>query len=322
MITRIGTELSGFRDILFVIAASASLIGGCALGSRPKPEPDRIPELWVEPFDLGKRDLYAGPDGGKPPDATDKFEFVAMKQTGYNPGYDVKDSHGQEWSVKIGNESRVEVTISRIMWAIGYHQPYNYYVRSWTLRRDGRDTVIAGIGSRFRMESASEDKKGEWSWRKNPFTGTRPLAGLAVLMVMMNNWDIKTEQNSLYEVTQDNGDTSYRYMVRDVGAAMGKSGWLMAGSKDEIDDFEKEPFIRNIEGNRVYFHYKGATMEPHFLDRITPADVRWISGLLARLSEKQWRDAFRAGGYSDDEAARRIAVFKAKIAEGLRAGMS
>ena len=48
-----------------------------------------------------------------------------------------------------------------------------------------------------------------------------------------------------------------------------------------------------------------------------PADVRWTTELLNRLTDAQWEDAFRAGGYSPDVRARYIKKIKAKIAEGL-----
>ena len=45
--------------------------------------------------------------------------------------------------------------------------------------------------------------------------------------------------------------------------------------------------------------------------------MRWICGRLQRLSDAQWRDAFRAGGYPPDDAERFIRRLKQKIAEGL-----
>ena len=45
-----------------------------------------------------------------------------------------------------------------------------------------------------------------------------------------------------------------------------------------------------------------------------------ICGLLARLSPEQWNDAFRAGGYSGEEAARYIKKLRQKVTEGLELG--
>jgi hypothetical protein len=50
---------------------------------------------------------------------------------------------------------------------------------------------------------------------------------------------------------------------------------------------------------------------------ITPADVRWICGRLQRLTDEQWQQAFRAGGYTKADADRFIGRLKQKIAEGM-----
>ena len=57
-----------------------------------------------------------------------------------------------------------------------------------------------------------------------------------------------------------------------------------------------------------------------FFDDVTPADVRWICGRLSRISDQQWSDAFRAGGYAEPTAQRYIRRLKQKIAEGLELG--
>jgi hypothetical protein len=43
-------------------------------------------------------------------------------------------------------------------------------------------------------------------------------------------------------------------------------------------------------------------------------DLRWTLTLLSRLSQKQWLDAFRAGGYSADECARYVKTIREKLA--------
>jgi hypothetical protein len=42
--------------------------------------------------------------------------------------------------------------------------------------------------------------------------------------------------------------------------------------------------------------------------------------LLGRLSDRQWQDAFRAGGYEPDVAARFIRVLRHKLEVGRRLG--
>ena len=53
------------------------------------------------------------------------------------------------------------------------------------------------------------------------------------------------------------------------------------------------------------------------LENIAVEDVRWICRRLDRLTDRQWNDAFRAGGYEKLIADRFIRRLKQKIAEGL-----
>jgi hypothetical protein len=51
----------------------------------------------------------------------------------------------------------------------------------------------------------------------------------------------------------------------------------------------------------VEFDYHGWHQEL-VRDRTAPDDLVWASDLLGRLSDRQWADAFRAGGYTGDAA--------------------
>ena len=169
--------------------------------------------------------------------------------------------------------------------------------------------------ARFRLEPPHQKKVAEWSWRKNPFIGTRELSGLFVLMVLFNNWDLKTAQNAVYEV-KENGDTAHTwYMVRDLGAALGRSAWLNFGSKDDSVAFAHEPFVLRVEGNRVRFGFKGGWMEPQLHSSVTPAQLRWVCGFAgAPIAEAMARRVSR-GGYDE---ARGATVYPTLEAEGRR----
>ena len=300
------------------IAVPMALLAiACSLNERPTVDPSRMAQLWEPPTDLQQRNLMLGVGGSKnAPDPNELYEFKDEKAVGTQPGYDVKDSKGREWSVKLGPEARPEVAVSRLVWAVGYHQPSVYYLPRWTLVRDGKR--IPQTGARFRLDDTKN--LGEWSWRKGPFLNTRPLAGLFVLMVMVNNWDIKSQQNALYRMKDDDAVPRERYMVKDLGASLGRTAWPVGGSKADATGFEEEPFIERVEGNRVRFAFQGSWLEPQLLRSITPADVRWTSELLSRLTPKQWSDAFRAAGFSEAEGNRYINRLKQKIAEGLSVG--
>jgi hypothetical protein len=52
------------------------------------------------------------------------------------------------------------------------------------------------------------------------------------------------------------------------------------------------------------------------MSNIPVEDARWMGAQLARLSDAQLRDAFRAAGYEPDLAARYITKLREKIQQG------
>jgi hypothetical protein len=282
-----------------------------------------LAEFWERPADIAARDLFFGPWGPeRAPDPAATYTFLARKHDGTNPGVTVKDALDREWHVKQpphndqGAEGPIEVTLSRLLSAIGYHQPPVYFVPELTIvdeRGEHREP-----GGRFRLTDGSLKHTGEWSWQRNPFVGMRPYQGLLVILMMFNSSDIKNENNALYETKKD-GEVKQWYVVRDLGTALGETGRL-APQRGDPDIFKREPFITGVENGFVQFSYHGWHRE--LFARITREDVTWACELLAQLSSRQWSDAFRAGGYSPATADRFIGRLEQKIAEGRRLSQS
>jgi hypothetical protein len=65
----------------------------------------------------------------------------------------------------------------------------------------------------------------------------------------------------------------------------------------------------------VQFDYRGRHRA--LFEDISPGDVRWICQQLKTLTDTQWNDAFRAGGFPTPIAERFIRRMKQKIDEGL-----
>jgi hypothetical protein len=289
----------------------------------PTAAPGAVPmtELWQAPEDLAERDVFHGPWGPeRAPDPRATYTFVEPKRGGVNPGMTVRDSLGREWRVKQppldgrAAEGPVEVVLSRILSAVGYHQPPVYHLDTFALD-DGRRTVRVA-GGRFRLEMSTLRADGTWSWHRNPFVGTRPHQGLLVILLMFNSSDLKNANNTLYEFTA--GDRVERwYVVRDLGTALGSTG-RFTPVRSNPDVFERLAFITGVERGFVEFEYHGWHQEL-VERRITPADVRWASELLAGLTRGQWDDAFRAGGYAPEGRSRFIRRLLAKIEEGRHA---
>jgi hypothetical protein len=305
---------------LLAIAVALN-VTSCAGAKRPSSRPSTdVPgaTLWQTPTDLSTRDLYYGPWGARnAPDPNAVYTFVEHKHSGVNPGMTVIDSQGREWSVKQGypsgldDEGPVEVALSRVLSAIGYYQPPVYYLPSFTLKNDwGTRTEPGG---RFRLKEETLEDIGPWRWEDNPFVGTKPYQGLLVLLMMFNSTDLKNSNNTLYE--RRNGDHVERwYVVRDIGAALGDTN-RFAPRKNHPDTFERYPFVLDVRNGYVDLAYDG-WYQALVRERITPDDVAWASDLLARLSERQWRDAFRAGGYDPQVANRFIRKLREKVGQG------
>ena len=102
-------------------------------------------------------------------------------------------------------------------------------------------------------------------------------------------------------------------MARDIGQTFGRTGVLDA-PRGDVEVFEQTPFIKGVVDGSVVFDYRGRHRV--LLEKIPPADVRWLCDRLAALTDEQWREAFRAGGYADSIADRFVRRLKQKIAEG------
>ena len=163
---------------------------------------------------------------------------------------------------------------------------------------------------------------GDWSWSKNEFLDTQPFRGLIVANVLLNSWDWKTSNNKIYQLS----DGTRRFVVRDLGASLGKTSsskllWtipirgLGQGSRNDINDFESQNFIKRIGENEVEFNFE--TIYRSVVERVRPADVQWTAELMSRLTDAQLDAAFRAAEYSPEVRARYVKKIKAKIAEGL-----
>jgi hypothetical protein len=299
-----------------VVLATSSATAHASKTNDAGPAP--VAALWHAPTDLADRDLFSGAWGAdRAPDPRATYTFVRPKRGGVNPGMVVRDGRGRIWHVKQaprnhqGEEGPVEVVLSRVLSAVGYRQPPVYYLPSFTLSDESGTHVVPG--GRFRLEEPSMKSQGSWAWRRNPFVGTQPYKGLLVILLVFNSWDLKDSNNTMYDI--DEGGTVTRwYAVRDLGAALGETGRL-APKRNNIEEFERETFISKVNGSFVEFKYSG--WQPGLLRHtITIDDVQWAMRLLGGLSDRQWRDAFRAGGYPDDLSDRFIRKLKANISAG------
>jgi len=288
--------------------------------------------LWREPVDIQSRDLFYG-SGGQEHVPHGTVTFVNEDLDGTSPKFVVRDQDGQKWKVKLGIEARPETAASRIVWAVGYYTNEDYFVSELQvlgmparLHRGEKLIGPNGFVRNVRLKRENEKKIGTWQWRHDAFTGTRELNGLKVMMALINNWDLKDENNAIYEV-----GGKRVYMVSDLGASFGAPGraWPREKSKDNLDAYKASRFIRDTTASTIDFEVPArpryvywvnpkeymSRVHLEYIGRNVPRDdVRWMGHLLARLSPQQIRDAFRAAGYSPQETDEFRGVVERRIA--------
>jgi hypothetical protein len=308
------------KQFLWSLTAAASLLViGC---STPKmtstlpgpPDAEQLAQLHVQPS--RDRDLFHGV-GGKSlaPDPKATYSVIEVKRAGFSRGYTVIGPAKREWSAKFPPEANTEIAASRILWGIGYHQPPIYLLREWTAEK--ATSPNPQLPARFREKNPDLhglDAGDPWSYYENPFVGTRQLNGLLALQAMLGNSDLKDAQNVVYKLDKELEGATRWYVARDLGQTFGRTGVLEA-PRGDIEVFEATPYIRGVENGKVRFDYRGR--HKALFENITPADVRWVCERLNALTDQQWQDAFRAGGFDEPEAARFIRRMKQKISEGL-----
>jgi hypothetical protein len=277
--------------------------------------------LWSNPSDWATRNLFYGP-GGKQHQPHGPFTFEKEDRDGTSPKFTIHDADGVKWKVKLGREARPETAASRLIWAAGYYANEDYFVHQMQIagmpEHLHRGQKLIGPGglvhdARLKRELDGEEKIGVWQWGHDEFTGTREWYGLRVLMSLINNWDLKDENNAIYRI-----GSKRIYMVSDVGASFGSAGrsWPPERAKDNLETYGESRFIRRLTSGTVDFQTPARPMfvflvnpKEYFsrirlerLGRDVPrADAKWLGQLMARLSPVQIRDAFRAAGYSRDE---------------------
>ncbi|MBW8747182.1 MAG: hypothetical protein JF584_06420 [Acidobacteria bacterium] len=293
------------------------------------------PTLWHEPGKIESLDLYAG-QGGNDKAPAEPFTFLEEDTDGTNPKFDVRDAMGKKWRVKLGEEARPEVVASRLLWAMGYYVNDDYVLEAAEipgikLSRGDDDAKKGHIRqARFSRKPGGQEKIGIWLWGDNPFKGTREFNGLRVMMAVMNNWDLKDENNSVYS---DKKSGEQIFLVNDVGATFGTNGlsWTKARSKGNVGSFRESKFITRMGDSDVDF---ATPKQPNFLigvanpkryamridldwigNKIPRNDARWMGGMLGRLSHKQLMDAFHAGHFPTDQIDAYVEIVESRIRE-------
>ena len=282
--------------------------------------------LWRNPTDISSRNLIYG-EGGRDRAPHGKMTFVKEDLDGTNPKFILHDSQGTKWQVKLGTEPRPEVAASRLVWAVGYFVNEDYFVKDLQIENmppqvhRGQEMIGPnGFVHNVRLKRYSKDEKkiANWKWSQDPFRNTREYNGLRTLMAVINNWDVKDENNSVYEIKDANTRPERIFMVSDLGASFGTTHLVRHNqlTKGNLDYYKDTVLIRRIRSGYVDF---ATPQRPALVVLVNPKefftrvrldwiakhvpvdDARWMGHLLGELSPAQIRDAFRAADYSPNE---------------------
>jgi hypothetical protein len=312
------------RGAVIALVLAAAVVAGAQTSQSARPGADGV--IWQDPGDIRSLNLFWGP-GGEKHQPQPPLAFIGEDMHGTSPKFDARDSNGKKWKAKLGLEAKPETAASRLLWAVGYGANENYFFAQIkvtnmpaTLQR-GQNLVGHGdFVPNVRLQRHPEGKKriAYWSWRHNPFYGTREFNGLRVMMGLIANWDLKDDNNGIFEDEKRAGPRVYE--VSDVGTSFGTAGKRYSDkqSKGNLPAFARTKLIEHIHKKYIDLNFpKKPPLSSLFeLDwifyfrqtrmlwigrQIPRADAKWIGSLLAQLSPDQIRDAFRAAGYSPQE---------------------
>lgn len=300
------------RKKLFSVALVIACIStyAAAQDDKTKDTTTGKPVLW-ERTDVASFDTSLGAGGAEmQPDLSGPVTFIEEQTGGYSKKYKIKDAAGRTWIAKIGDEAQSETAAVRLLSAIGYKTDINYLVPKLTIPGKSSFTNV-------RLEARPDDftRGGTWSWKDNPFKGTREFQGLKIMMALLNNWDMKEANNVI--LTKDG--TSY-YAISDLGVSFGKTGnkgmpifWRIGRSRNEPEHYSEAEFIKRVKDGKITFNFNGKN--DGSLGDVTIEDGRWLANLLSQLTDKQIEDAFKAANYSDAD----VKTLSESVRERIRA---
>jgi len=281
--------------LMLLLALSVSAAAQDNKDKKEKTAPTGTPVLWRAPEDIEQRNLLLGAGGEAMKPDISRLTFIEQKTGGYSTKYRVRDAKGNEWIAKIGREAQPDTAANRLLWALGYETEIAYLVPKAKIEGKGEYENV-------RLEARPKEVKraGNWMWGDNPFMSSPEFKALKILMVMINNWDMKDDNNEILATRGDTtGEGELRYIISDLGGTFGKTGGIISRSRNKPSDYVKASFIKKVNGDVIDFHYGGKNQK--LFSNLTVADASWLSNWLKRLSDEQIKDAFRAANYTPEE---------------------
>jgi hypothetical protein len=306
----------------------------------------RHAQVWM-PGDVAAKNIKVGPsdESGFEPEAVVNCEYVEKKQTG-TPKFDCAITPDDEVRVKYGEangEIYSEVAATRLLWALGFAADRVYPVKvvckgcpqdpmKDQKKVEGtREFAAAVIERKFPGDAIELHKDSGWAWVELSFvdqtSGGAPLAhrdALKLVAAMIQHTDNKPQQQRLLCLDKvhnlkprEDGSCQHPFMmVNDLGKTFGRATLMNGDTKSAVnfEEWSKIPLWKDDKGCVAHLSksFSGNLEHP----KIGEDGRKFLSGLLAQLSDSQLRDLFevarfekRQPGVSVDDWVR---VFKQK----------
>jgi hypothetical protein len=279
--------------------------------------------LWQDRGPIEQLDLRHGPGGADGVPAP-PFAFVDEHATGSQPCVSVRDARGRKWRVKWGQEVRCEAFAVRLVWACGYFAEITHLVASGSIfgaanlsrARQCLDEAGQFVDARFEREEENVRtlfEEHSWAWNDNPFVGTRELAGLKILVMLLSNWDSKDRRDvargsntAIFECHVSRWRREARYLISDWGGSMGRWGsTIVTRGRWDVDAFEAQTpeFVTGVRDGVVLFGYAGQRTAD-VADGIRVDHARWFVRRAGRITDAQLAGALLASGATEEEVVR------------------
>ncbi|HSE43444.1 MAG TPA: hypothetical protein VLH08_21975 [Acidobacteriota bacterium] len=287
--------------------------------------------IWRDPGDVSSLNFSDGP-GGTDGSPQPPFRFLKEHGTGSNPSVSVQDAKGRNWRIKWGDEVRSESFATRFAWAVGYFVETAYFVPEGHIEGAAnlqRNSQVIDEHQRFRDARFELDEQGivkrfdehSWAWNENPFTGTRELNGLKVLVMLLSNWDNKDVRDvargsntAIFYYKLPEGMIEARYLIHDWGASMGKWGDIVQREKWDSQGFSNESpnFVKGVVNGIVQWGYTGQRTEDA-TQNISVHDIAWLYQYLGKITDQQIEVGLRASGATEDEISNFVPALRMRI---------
>lgn len=246
---KLKTTLLLVVSIIVLVASTQPGFAGNAMGHTPnsavqdkkKEKVKKVytgtPVLWRAPNDIQARNLLVGAGGEAMKPDLSRVTYIEDKTGGTSKKYRVRDAAGNEWIAKLGKESQPDTAANRLLWAVGYETEVAYLVPKLTIEGKGTFENV-----RLEARPKSVDRTGNWMWANNPFAGKPEFQGLKVMMALINNWDLKDDNNQIL-ATRGVLDSERRFIISDLGGSFGKTGGFFSRTRNKPSDYVKAEFV-------------------------------------------------------------------------------